>query len=424
MAWLTLSVSLCAYGASGRTPRFLKSAGEGTLRLLLASGLLLQFVELLTKRPAHSLAAGDRAWVMPFAVGIGAVSVVVALALRDWRRFGRWMMPSLAVIFIALGSWTIRHTPHPAVDVYAFQQEALAAFTHGTNPYAITMPQIYGDPSWYGAGLVEGGRLLVGLPYPPLSLLLELPIFVLFGDYRYATLLALALAALVLSRCRQDAIGALAAAVLLFTPRAFFVVEQGWTEPFVVLGLCLVVYASIRRPGWLPAALGFLLATKQYAVFLAPLAFVLLPVGEGRRAGAILWRAIALAAAITLPFAAWNPTAFVHSTVTFQLLQPFRPDALSYLALYARVTGTQFPAIVGFAAMLGALLFALWRSPRSASGFAAASALVLLAFFVFGKQAFCNYYFVVIAALCCAVATAGPDAPPTVLPGESPSRPA
>ena len=418
MAWLTLAVALCAAGASGWTPSLLKAANDRTVLRVLASGLLLQFVLLLSKRPAHSIPASDRTWLLPFAVGSGLAVAAVALPLWDWRRFGRWMMPVLVAIFIALGVWTIRHTPGPAVDVYAFQQESLRAFSRGTNPYAITMPLIYDDAGWYGSDLVQNGRLQVGLPYPPLSLLLELPSYLLLGDYRYATLLALALAALVLARCRDDALGPLAAAVLLFTPRAFFVIEQGWTEPFVALGLCLVAYASIRRPAWLPAALGFLFASKQYTLFLAPLVFVLFPVGQGRRAMSVLWRGVAIAVGIALPFAAWNPGAFFHSTVAFQFLQPFRPDSLSYLALYASLTGTQLPSWIGFAAMTGALVFVVWRGPRSASGFAAASAAVLLALFAFNKQAFCNYYFVVIAALCCAV-----GATPSVLRAAAPSRP-
>ena len=38
--------------------------------------------------------------------------------------------------------------------------------------------------------------------------------------------------------------------------------------------------------------------------------------------------------------------------------------------------------------------------------FAAALAFASLAAFAFGRKAFCNYYFFVIGALCCAVAAA------------------
>ena len=90
--------------------------------------------------------------------------------------------------------------------------------------------------------------------------------------------------------------------------------------------------------------------------------------------------------------------------VEFQFLQPFRIDSLSYLAWYARITGSQPAAWVGFAAMLAAMVLVLWRAPRTPAGFAAGGATILFAFFAFNKQAFCNYYFVVLGALWCAVA--------------------
>jgi 4-amino-4-deoxy-L-arabinose transferase-like glycosyltransferase len=42
--------------------------------------------------------------------------------------------------------------------------------------------------------------------------------------------------------------------------------------------------------------------------------------------------------------------------------------------------------------------------PRSAGGFALAVAIVYFVFFAFNKQAFVQYYYFVIGALCCALA--------------------
>jgi hypothetical protein len=52
------------------------------------------------------------------------------------------------------------------------------------------------------------------------------------------------------------------------------------------------------------------------------------------------------------------------------------------------------------------VLLALRRAPRSPAGFATAAAVTYLAFFAFNKQAFCNYYSFVVAALCCAAGVA------------------
>jgi hypothetical protein len=60
----------------------------------------------------------------------------------------------------------------------------------------------------------------------------------------------------------------------------------------------------------------------------------------------------------------------------------------------------------GVAAAVGGL--ALWRAARTPAGFALGVSALFLAFFVLNKQAFANYYFFVIGALCVAVAAADP----------------
>ena len=100
----------------------------------------------------------------------------------------------------------------------------------------------------------------------------------------------------------------------------------------------------------------------------------------------------------------WNPAAFWQSVVALQFHQPFRPDALSVLSWWASRGHAQPPALISFAVAAAASLLALWRLPRTPAGFAMAIALTFFVFFAFNKQAFCNYYFFVIGALCAAVA--------------------
>jgi hypothetical protein len=111
----------------------------------------------------------------------------------------------------------------------------------------------------------------------------------------------------------------------------------------------------------------------------------------------------AVGLAITLPLALWDVGAFLRSVVTLQLSQPFRADALSYLAYFAKSAVDHPPTVLAFAAAASAWGIALPKASRSPSGFAAALALVFLAFFAFNKQAFCNYYYFVIGAVACAL---------------------
>ena len=113
----------------------------------------------------------------------------------------------------------------------------------------------------------------------------------------------------------------------------------------------------------------------------------------------IVLKGAALAAVLTVPMFLWNPGAFMKDIFWFQIRQPFRSDALSYLAWFAQRSGMQLGSWVGFVAVLPALVLGALRAPRTPAGFAAASGLVFLAFFAFNKQAFCNFCFFMVA--CC-----------------------
>ena len=195
----------------------------------------------------------------------------------------------------------------------------------------------------------------------------------------------------------------LAATVLLTTPRIWFVIEEGWTEPVGMFLLALTVFLMGRVPiaaGW---TAGIFAMTKQYfvvtAVAIVRLVFI--------RPKQWPWTALGLiiaAAAVTLPFALWHPNAFMRNVIWLQTREPFRIDSLSYLA-WAAVRGMghgSFVWAIG-AGIVGAIISAI-TTRNTPEGFAASVTLTTFAFFVFGSKAFCNYYFFVIGALCCAIA--------------------
>jgi hypothetical protein len=121
---------------------------------------------------------------------------------------------------------------------------------------------------------------------------------------------------------------------------------------------------------------------------------------------------ILIAAAITVPFALWNLDGFVRAVLVLQAKQPFRAEALSYVAWTAKNGVPVLPLWLGFGVLPVPFALALWRAPRTASGFASASALVFALFFAFSKQAFCNYYFFVLGLTCAALAAVAPPEPP------------
>ena len=52
-------------------------------------------------------------------------------------------------------------------------------------------------------------------------------------------------------------------------PAVFFLLWQSWTEPLVLLTLCLVVYVAVRHPRWLPLALGADKSSRRSAAAVA-----------------------------------------------------------------------------------------------------------------------------------------------------------
>ena len=160
----------------------------------------------------------------------------------------------------------VRAAPDPGIDVVVVHREAINALLSDEDPYRISFENIYGGDSgmYYNPRAIVGNRVAFGYPYPPLSLFLAVPGQVIANDYRYAELVALLLGAALIGYVRPSLHSKLAAALLLTTPRGFFVIEQGWTEPIALLMTALVVFFMVRRPAVVPWAGGLLAVTKQY----------------------------------------------------------------------------------------------------------------------------------------------------------------
>jgi hypothetical protein len=409
LALLWLTVALVLVAVSLGVPRApLLRVLERKAGWVLGVALGVQLILLLTRSPgATGGLAGEGSGLWPFRAGVVVAAAFVAASLLSSGRMSRVCLAGMMAAHAALGLWVLRAAPEPAVDVVLFQRDASGALLNGENPYSATFQNPYADSDkFYGPGVVRDGRLLFGYPYPPLSLLLAVPGHLL-GDFRYTQLFAMTAAVGLIALARPGRLATAAAAILLFTPRGFFVLEAGWTEPFAVLLLAATVFVACRRPGALAVPLGLLIAVKQY-LLLGLLLLPLLPTGVRQTRRTLAWKAVAVAAAVTLPMALWDLAAFVRSAVLLQIRQPFRNDSLSYLAGIFHATGWHGPSWIAFILIIPTMVFCLRRCPRTPAAYAAGVALVCVVLFAFGKQAFCNYYHFVIGALCCAAGAAVP----------------
>jgi hypothetical protein len=403
MGLVTLAFSCCILAIVGPRIEWIERWGDAPAVFVLGLGLAFQFAVNLASPAGIYLQGGVETYVPHHAaIAVAALLAGAGLSKRSW--LGAARMPLLLAVYFFLGTWLIKASPNPHIDVYAWHQESFQAIARGENPYALTMPNIYGFTGWYAEGLATPSRVSVGFPYPPLSFALAW-LGQRVGDYRYATLVAITASGALFAYARPGRLSQGIATLFLFTPRGLMVLEQGWTEPLVVVLASATVFCACRIPKVLPMAFGLLLAIKQYAIFLIPIApFLMPPPRSPRRFADLLLKSGLLAALVTVPMALWNLRAFISSVILFQGKQPFRADALSYLAWSAQEGIPRLPLWINFAVAVAMVGLVWWRAPRTPAGFSAAGALIFFAFFAFAKQAFCNYYFMILGFICCAVA--------------------
>jgi hypothetical protein len=407
------------------------------LAVLVGNGTLpgLPFAVAAAGLLVYAWVRGSRMvpWMLPWLVALNAVLVLTrapaagalfslfapltilqaVLAIVAYLRpqfVGRAALAVALGLYAVTGAFVIARSPAPRIDVLELQQGGARDLEAGHNPYASTFPNPYSREqtrTFFGGERTELGEY----PYPPLSLLATTLGHWIGGDVRWTLLAAqLCVALLLYELCRGARHGssvALAIATLyLLHPRGLFTLEQAWTESLLACGfLTLVLLAQKQRTRWLGIALGLYVAVKQYSVIALPLLF------EGRRLRARAWLdALTVASAITLPFFVWSPRDFVGDVVLFQLKQPFRPDSLSLPAFVASLTGWRAPG--GLALIAAAAAFAGVRSRLGPSSppsiLPLSAAVVFVSFFLFAKQAFCNYFYFVGVLILAAAALLEP----------------
>jgi hypothetical protein len=331
----------------------------------------------------------------------------------------RWLFPLFLLAHIGLGTVTImgakvdekqsgRFKFEVRNDVQIFADEAARLLTEGKNPYSTRMPNVMGAdlPFYWDGATDKNGRLPFGYPYMPLSAIFSIPGYLL-GDIRLANAFAIIGIAFCLAYARPSVTSQLAATVFLLFPSTLLMLIMSWTEPVALFFLAATVFCSFRAPKWLFLALGCLIASKQYTLFLLPLLPLVFP--DKAKWRPLLWQSLGVAALLTVPMALWDIDGFYRSVVQMQFKQPFRRDSLSYFVTVLRAGGPQLSPLLGFAALIAGLSFGALKAPRTAAGWLTAGAVAYLGFFALNKQAFVNYYFWVFGLLITAVAVALPS---------------
>lgn len=317
-----------------------------------------------------------------------AVCAAVAGA-GAWR--ARAAVAALASGAVAMVAMVIA-SPRPLIDVWFVLTEGSKRMVAGSNIFT---------GCWPGNTDPTTNCLY---PYGPLTTVVQTPFRLVLGDVRYAYVVCLLVTAVLLWRLAGPRVGPALAALVLVSPKATFLLEQAWTEPLLLAGMAVMVWATLTGRGLLAVAgFAFALACKQHVVLLVPLAACWSAFGWRRTLGSV-----AAAGLFTLPWFLVDPAAFLEDTL-FHIDIPPRLDSLS---LYAAALNNGIePNLV----LVGTLTIATIAAtavllPRTATGFVIGCAVVQYVFDLLNKQSFFNQWWFVTGLLLLAVATAAREA--------------
>jgi hypothetical protein len=309
----------------------------------------------------------------------GAIAFYVCTVVSPLRRYRLYLSGALMIGAHAVIILRLPVPPHQ--DVWRFLNFGVDALVKGENPY--------------GGAFVGADGGIFRLTYPPGALLLLAPFRLVLGDIRWGYVAGEALVVALLPRLIRRQAGSVArwqeALILmpLVLPRAaqaFFVFSnQEWLLLALTAGAVLLATDSRALASGLLVGLG--IASKQYFVVF-PILYLLPTL---RRRAVVT--GLAVAVAVTLPFLAWAPEAFVDH-VFGNLANPPDPDRLTIWAMLAHAGlphGRLISAVLAVGGGATALALA-WAGRRHLSTALMAGGLGLFAFTLGASFAGYNYY--------------------------------
>lgn len=329
-----------------------------------------------------------------FGATLALVAIIQMAGLFGRGRWDSFVYTATCLVILFAAGMVIGMVPRPAIDVHLFNTMAAEATLRFQNMYQLKYPDIYGGAYSFQPCFA----------YLPGTLLWSVPGW-LWGDVRWGLWLFLGLSMLLV-----PCFGFRKPEVLFLCPVLFYLLECSLVD-LGLLPLFLAGFLFLKKERWGLAGVMFGLAagSKQYAFFPLVLSSVAAFFLISRRTGwKIFLAGMATAVLTVFPWVLHDPNMFLSSTVISLLKTEPRTDALTLFAL-ANYLGLGWPKLLGLWVGLGGLLGAcvcLHRQVHSCSlvgRVALASACAYGIVFLFGSQAFGNYYFLVYLLFCVAL---------------------
>jgi len=335
-------------------------------------------------------------------LAVTSLGLIIAAWLVPRRRRLSWLLAGAAICYGAY-MWTqMARSPHPVMDCWFVHTAAADRLLAGNNPYANAYPDIYEQVGHPGFGYVHY------CIYPPaLELLYAIP-RVFFADIRWVIFTAMSLCLLLFGASvsrKGEQVGSgpsalvQAGAVLTFWYHGgqTYLMEQCWPECILLLLICLALWHWRRNDVLTALALGVAISVKQTAWLCCPF---LLSLAVKERRWRLIGLTVAVVTAVVLPFFLWEPTVLFERLILDLLVKPPRKESLSWAAVSLKLAPGLFTPV--YLASYAFYLACLWglilrfRKPQGRDALLETvrwMCLGLLAFFLFLKQSFFNYYY-------------------------------
>jgi hypothetical protein len=285
-------------------------------------------------------------------------------------------------------------SPDPGIDVFRSNSLGVKFLLHGLDPYSQKYPDIYHGQFDYHPGFL----------YWPGALLLQTISKLICRDVRAVLVLAWWLAALFFPRSHPH-FRALRK-IWWFVPVIPYALEQGWLDPLLSLAAAMTLWAMRNKRWWLMAlAIALASSIKQYGFIIG-----LFPLGalalerQWKTVPRVGLASLVVFLVVVGPFLIWDPHGFLIMTINEHLSAASRTDSLNFTSFWVRAFETPFPAWAQLAMILYGFALAIFHLVRNyapgrlaviAESWAMAFGFAML----FGKFAFCNYYWLLISFL-------------------------
>lgn len=328
-------------------------------------------------------------FVMLFLVVI--VSFWILHLLKEDNKWWKFFLVGISSLFLF---FVVYVALNPGIDTFHYMEIAAEEFINNRNPYLVSFADYYNGK--YKD--VYGGKYVFN--YWPISLYLCSFSKLIFSDVRYIMVIFQLFLGIVLlmnsCRNRNHKVWLYFYLLWILNPVVAFVNIQAWVDAFAPLFLLLTVVFLQRKKFLVSAfALGLLASIKLYYCFTVP--FMLIFIWSHQKKFFLKYVALTFFGFIVtfVPFLLLSPNELFYNTVIYFTKSQLRLESLSYTAYLKYFHNIDLSRI-------GLLLSILFLLLGYAKSFLKKLNLLqvlqvmnfsYLAFFLFSKQAFCNYYY-------------------------------